>query len=282
MKNEPDTNQQKAYLAAFLTPISFWGKVVDEKGNGVPAASVKLNANDNPNPMGSGSDYEKKTASDGSFAISGIHGIALSVEVSKPGYYPTKQSSGLVSYVIKGSSDIPVPTAYNPTIFVLKKKGEAAALLRVESSANVPKNGLPIELNLRTGKAVGVGLGDIEVECQIHDEGIDTTVYNPYDWQCRISVQGGGLTERMETLDFTAPEGGYRASDEIDMPKNATPWHPQLTKEYFVKLHDGTYARLQIRIVTGGSNYLRVTSYINPQTGSRNLEFDPTKQVKAP
>src|SRR4051812_34475932 len=52
VENQPDTNQQKAYLTAFLTPISFWGKVVDEKGNPVAGATAALGLTNNPNPMG--------------------------------------------------------------------------------------------------------------------------------------------------------------------------------------------------------------------------------------
>ena len=274
LKNEPDTNQQKAYIAAFLTPISFWGQVVDEKTNPIRDAVIKVEANNNPNPMGKGASYELKSGPDGLFSITGIRGIALSIDVSKGGYYATKQSSGLVSYVVKGHSDIPVPTSEKPAIFVLKKKGVAAALIRADGGINMPKNGNPIWINLKNAKATTSELGDIEVECWVHDEGVNTAVYNRYGWECKIIVPGGGIIERTDTLNFSAPSDGYQAFDEINMPKTAHSWKPQMTKDYFLKMHDGCYARLQIRIVTGANNFLRIISYLNPQPGSKNLEYD--------
>lgn len=278
VKNEPDTTQQKAYMAAFLTPIEFWGKVVDESGQPISGASVKLGANDNPNPMGEGSTYELTTDANGSFSIKDIRGISLSVQVSKDGYYSTDQSRGKANYVLKNNTDLPVPTPDSPSLFVLRKMGEAAALVRAENSANLPKNGSPVTIDLALGKASA--RGDVKVECWVQDQGVDTSVYNPYDWRCVISVPGGGLVERADSLDFTAPTGDYRPSDEIQMPKTADKWRPQVSKEYFIKRADGTFGRVQIRVVTGANNFVRFESYVNPEKGERNLQYDPAKQLQ--
>jgi len=32
----------------------------------------------------------------------------------------------------------------------------------------------------------------------------------------------------------------------------------------------------------GGEQIFSLTGYVNPQPGSRNLEFDPVKQIKSP
>ena len=277
VKNDPDTNQQKAYMAAFLTPIAFWGKVVDESGAPVPGATVKLGANDNPNPMGDGSTYERITDAEGLFSIKDIRGISLSVKVSKDGYYSTEASRGKANYVLKNNTDLPVPTSNKPAIFVLRKMGQAAALKRTEGSVNLPKNGAPVIIDPQSGRASGQG--GVKVECWVQDQGVNTSVYNPYDWRCVISVTGGGLVERADALDFTAPEGGYQTSDMIQMPKTAQKWRQQATKEYFVKLADGTFGRVQIRVVTGASNFVRFESYLNPQPGDRNLQYDPALAV---
>lgn len=278
VKNEPDTNQQKAYMAAFLTPIAFWGKAVDESGWPVSGATVKLGANDNPNPMGEGSTYELTTDANGLFSIQDIRGISLSVQVSKDGYYSADQSRGKANYVLKNNTDLPVPTPDNPSIFVLRKMGEAAALVRAENSANLSKNGAPVMIDLELGKASAQG--DVKVECWVQDQGVDTSVYNPYDWRCIISVPGGGLIERTGSLDFTAPASDYRPSDEIQMPKTAEKWRQQASKEYFIKRANGTFGRVQIRVVTGANNYVRFESYVNPETGDRNLQYDPAKQIQ--
>lgn len=278
VKNEPDANQQKAYMAAFLTPIAFWGKVVDESGRPVSGATVKLGANDNPNPMGEGSTYELTADANGLFSIKDIRGISLSVQVSKDGYYSTDQSQGKANYVLKNNTDLPVPTPGNPSIFVLRKMGVAAALVRAENSANLPKNGAPVMIDLELGKVSTQG--DVKVECWVQDQGVDTSVYNPYDWRCVITVPGGGLVERADSLDFMAPDGSYQPSDVIQMPKTVERWRQQASKEYFIKRANGTFGRVQIRVVTGANNYVRFESYMNPETGNRNLQYDPAKQIQ--
>lgn len=277
VKNDPDTNQQKAYMAAFLTPIAFWGKVVDESGAPVPGATVKFGANDNPNPMGNGSTYERITDAEGLFSIKDIRGISLSVKVSKDGYYSTEASRGKANYVLKNNTDLPVPTSNKPAVFVLRKMGEAAALKRTEGSVNLPKNGAPVIINLQSGKASGQS--DLKVECWVQDQGVDTSGYNPYDWRCVISIPGGGLIERTDDLNFMAPEDGYRSADEIVMTKVTPRWDSGSGKEYFIKRADGTFGRVKVLIATGASNFVRFESYLNPQAGDRNLQFDPAKAV---
>ena len=271
-------NQRIAYMAAFLTPIAFWGKVVDESGRPVSSATVKLGANNNPNPMGKGSTYELTTDASGLFSIKNIRGIALSVGVSKNGYYSTEQSRGTANYVLKNNTDLPVPTPDNPSVFVLRKMGESAALVRVENYANLPKNGAPVMIDLESGKVSAQG--DVKVECWVQDQGVDTSVHNPYDWRCVISVPGGGLAERADSLDFIAPDASYQQSDVIQMPKTMERWGNQASKEYFIKRANGTFGRVQIQVVTGANNYVRFESYVNPETGNRNLQYDPAKQIQ--
>jgi hypothetical protein len=278
VKNEPDTTQQKAYMAAFLTPIAFWGKVVDETGAPVAGATVKLGANDNPNPMGKGSTYELATNTEGLFSIKDIRGISLSVQVSKAGYYSTNESRGKANYVLKNNTDLPVPTPNSPAVFVLRKMGEAAALLRVENSINLPKNGSPVMIDLESGKVSSQG--DVKIACWVQDQGVDTTVYNPYDWRCVISAPGGGLVERGEPLDFTAPKENYQQYDVIQMPRTTENWRQQASKEYFIKRADGTFGRLQVRVVTGANNFVRFESFVNPKTGDRNLQYDSAKNIQ--
>jgi hypothetical protein len=274
-KNEPDTNQQKALMTAFLTPISFWGKVVDEHGNAVPDATVELTANNNPNPMEQGSRYQRFTDNHGLFSISGIHGIALNVKVSKEGYYQTAESRGGANYLLKSNTDRPVPTAENPAVFVLRKKGEAAELTHVtERPVKVPKNRVPVEISFETGQAVPAGQGDLRIECWTEDQKKDAQ--GNYPWRCRVSIpSGGGLIKRQGEFDFEAPIDGYQASDDITPPGER--WSATAERQYFVKTVDGHFARVTLRVRTGGEHFVVIQSYLNPKPGSRNLEYDPTK-----
>ena len=267
--------QQAELLELFNTPINFWGKVVDEKGNPIPNATVELGTADRP--WETGSSYERTTDSNGLFAITGVKGLSISVDVSKGGYYKTSHSRGQFSYAQPSGNKGPLPMPDNPIVFELRKMGQVESLVQVDGFVKVPRNGAPIEITLETGHTVAAGLGDLRVEAWTNDQ-----VKNPrghYDWRCRISVPNGGLTERKEEFDFEAPADGYRPSDEINMPQTAERWSPQVSREYFVKLADGRYARIRFEMVAGGDNFFSISSYLNPKPGSRNLESDPNDPI---
>ena len=276
MKDDPKTKQQKAFIGAFLTPISFWGKVVDERGDAIPRATVKLSANNNPNPIGQSSKYERSSDEHGLFSITGIHGIALSVEVMKEGYYQTTESRGVANYVLKNNSDRPTPTAESPAVFVLRKRGESVQLIHVtERPVKVPKNGAPVEVALESGQVVPAGRGDLRIECWTEDQKKDAQ--GDFLWRCRISVPGGGLMKRDGEFDFEAPAGGYQPHDDITPPVER--WSAIAEQQYFVKMANGHFARVNLQIRTGGEHFVVIESYFNPMSGSRNLEYDPSKQA---
>ena len=270
-ENAPGTDQRRAYLAAFLTPISFWGKVVDEKGNPVPGATVKLGANSNPNPMGGGANYERITDANGLFSLTDAHGISLSVEVSKGGYYSDGKSRGTAKYVLKNNTDLPIPTVDAPAIFVLRRMGETVPLIRVaQRPVRVPKNGSPVEVSLRTGQPEGPDR--LKVECWTEAQSKDAQAQ--YNWRCRLSVPGGGLIERTDQYGFEAPTDGYQSVQEITMSQSTAKWKKGVDKEYFAKLPGNYYARFTFGLTTGGEHFFVIESYLNPTSGSRNLEYD--------
>jgi len=268
-----------------MTPISFWGKVVDERGNPVATAEVKFGANDNPNPMGKGSDHRTTTDANGSFSITGIRGVTLYVEVSKEGYYRAREVEGKrgsfdsFRYAGPRATDEPAPpSSESPAIFVLRKKGDAAELIRVtERPVKVPKNGAPVEIALESGQAVPAGQGDLRIECWTEDQKKDAQ--GNYPWRCRVSVPGGGLVKREGEYDFEAPADGYQPHDDIAPPEER--WSAKAERQYFVKMADGHFARVNVRMRTGGEHFAVIESYFNPKPGSRNLEYDPRKQAAA-
>lgn len=285
VKNEPDYNAIKIFGLAFMKPFSFWGKVLDEKGNPVSGANVLWEASNNPNPNGSGSEGKTMSDANGIFVIKN-HGIGLFVKVAKDGYYemPTEANNrgsygGFSNTPKLGASDSPMGTEQEPAIFILKRKGLPIGLIKVEHTIDFSTKGAPVGINLKNGNPTAPGQGDIQVECWAHVEGIDISIYNRYDWRCRVSVPGGGLVERTNSLEFTAPISDYQALDQIEMPSRDEKWDSQAVKEYFCKLANGCYARFELRIVTGAHKFLKIESYMNPQPGSRNLEYDPAKKI---
>jgi hypothetical protein len=269
--------QQQAFLNAFKTPINFWGKVVDEKGNPVPDAVVKLGTADRP--WETGTSYERTTDANGLFSVTGANGLSISVNVFKEGYYQTPRSRGQLSYAQPSGNKEPLPKSDKPTVFELRKMGRAVDLLVKGISLPIGKNGAPIEINIETGKQVSAGQGDLKIEAWTNDQ--VKNAQGHYDWKARISVPGGGLIERVERFAFEAPPDGYQPFDEIVMPQTAERWNPQTLREYFVKLSDNYYARIKFEMMTGGDHFFTITSYLNPTPNARNLEYDPKAGQKA-
>jgi hypothetical protein len=270
--------QMKEYSAAFNTPINFWGKVVDEKGNPVPGALAKMGAADQP--LKTGTQYERTTDANGLFSVTGAKGLSLSVNVSKAGYYQTDRSRGHISYFYPSGNKVPLPTQNNPAVFEIRKMGDAVPLVVKGISKPISKAGTPIGINLESGKLVSDGQEDLKIQCWTNDQ--TKNAEGQYDWKCRISVPGGGLIERKDNFAFEAPADGYQPSDEIVMSQTAEKWNPQASRQYFVKLSDNLYARIEFEMVAGGDHFFSIKSYLNPTPGSRNLEYDPAKKVPVP
>ncbi|MGH8047326.1 MAG: carboxypeptidase-like regulatory domain-containing protein [Chthoniobacterales bacterium] len=251
--------------------------MIDQNGDPVPDAKIVYGATDKFDA--DGSNYHGKSDADGNFSISGIKGVVLTVGVAKAGYYHIHgKSNGAFAYAMDADSQTrPPPTKENPAIFLLQKMGATEPLIKVESGLRISRNGAPVEISLATGRLKTPG--DFRVEAWTHDETPDAKGH--YDWRCRVSVPNGGLVERTGQFDFQAPQDGYKSSDEIKMPVTAKEWHPACERSYFIRLSDGRYARVQFEMIAGGNHYFQIEAYLNPAPGSRNLEFDPEKQVKA-
>jgi hypothetical protein len=259
------------------TPITFYGKVVDEKGNPIPGASVSFIITDTS--RAGHSEYSRRSDNDGLFSLKGVKGYAIQVGVEKEGHYRgpiSLQSFRSVAF----DSEIPVPSdPANPAVFILRKKGEAAALIVNRWTIKpVPLDGTPVELDLKTGKSVPAGEGHIKVECWAPDR----WTKNVYDWRCKISVPDGGLVkvDRNELFPFEAPEEGYQPSDEINMPAAlGQDWQSDALRKYYLKLKDNNYAFLVFDLTMGGRPpFLMLQCNLNP-SGSRNLEYDKAKQI---
>ncbi|HVF72240.1 MAG TPA: carboxypeptidase-like regulatory domain-containing protein [Chthoniobacterales bacterium] len=258
-----------------MSPISFVGKVVDEKGDAVAGATVDWRANNNPDPANPGTDGSVSSDENGIFRISS-NGIALFVKVSKAGYYSfndasngTNASAGQFSNAIAlGNTDRPMGTEHAPAMFVLRTRGDTAFLIHVtDRPIQIPKDGTPVDIALDAGKRVGFGKGHLRIECWTNDQNKDGR--GSYPWRCQVSVPGGGLAHRQDEFAFEAPLEGYRPSDEL---APAQDWSPVAERQYFVKTGNSHFARVSLRMRTGGEHFLVIESYFNPVPHSRNLE----------
>jgi hypothetical protein len=263
------------------TPIEFYGKVVDENDHPVVGAQVNFGCNDLSSD--GTSYYTAQSDGQGMFSITGIKGKLLTARVSKEGYYSSKRDND--SFYYAGQNQNFVPDARNPVVFHLRTKGNAEPLLtwaqsgpRPAISFAVARDGTPMGISFQAARRVNPSEADLVVRCWTDDQGKPRG--QKYDWRCQLTIPGGGLQELTEEFPFLAPETGYQASVEIDMPASlGKDWLDDLTRHYYVKLRNGTYGRLKFGMVAGGDHFCLVEPYVNP-SGSRNLEFDPKNVIR--
>jgi len=260
---EIDARKEIEIRALYQTPISVYGKVIDEVGHPISGATVEIGIADKP--LETGSKHTQTTSSDGTFSLTDVRGIAFSLRASKSGYYTTDESRARRNVVTPAVSDIPQPLANQMVVLVLRKQGLTAQLITVRSGQIiVPKTGQAVNVDLTTGRP---GQNGLQMSSWVGD-----ATQRRFDWRLRVAVPGGGLIERKDEFKFEAPSDGYQEAIEINMAGADEQWSSDVTKEYFAKLADGRYARFSINFYPGRRNFVVIESYINPASGSRNLE----------
>lgn len=282
-KSREEYNQQvkKKIDLLVLTPITFYGKVVDEEGNGIADATINASFANKFMENSPSSNY--RSDSNGNFKLSG-HGLSVGLTVSKEGYYGLGERSGGTFNYSTAVGQLDTHTNPDkPAIFVLKKKRADEALFSFFRGWRVKEDGTPIFIDLSAGtKRDQQSDRTIKVEAWIHNENITLekkNFFDQYDWKYVISVPGGGLIPRKGEYDFIAPEQGYQESVTIDMPvSKGDDWVSMLERDYFVKLANGNYARITIQVRTNIQSGVAIISHYNP-SGSRNLEYDRSKPI---
>jgi hypothetical protein len=243
---------------------------VDQNSAPVVGANVQIAANDDAFGR-KPSQHTLTTDAAGLFAISGIKGITLAVEVSKPGYRvipPADNrvtSSGVFNYGLSSNRGRHQPDPDNPVRFVLHKIGPSESLYRVPSKDYpIAQNGSPLVISLDP-----TGTHQVAVRCWSNK--LDNQ--ERYDWRAEISPVKGGLLTKTET-SFEAPPDGYVLKDSIDMPASLPRerWDSFIEKAYFLRFNDGHFASAKVQIHSSGDRFVTWQSFLNATPGSRNLE----------
>ena len=123
--------------ALYLTPITFYGKVVDQHSKPIADATVLTISTDTL--LGHGTDRMRRTDANGLFTLSGAHGSSLVIEVSKEGFHqltnlqsrqhnmpPSKKG---FAYALDQGEGIHNPDKANPQVFMLYRPGVLEPLL---------------------------------------------------------------------------------------------------------------------------------------------------------
>lgn len=269
-----ETQEQKLNRL-FSYPINFYGKVIDEHGNPVEGAQVRFSAPSYFLNIQQGSQDGPASGPDGRFSITGKTGAGIQVSVSHPKYYSTDRSHGQFTYFENTEQN---PSESSPAVFVLRKKGDAEPLVKDKQVLrNVPKSGQPVRVGLSSKSAA-----DLTIQAWTSPRPAEAANNAPFDWKVRVEVPGGGLVAYEDAYQFEAPAEGYAPSVEFAMPAGGVDgkWRDRFDETFFVKLANGNYARMRFQMIAGGSHFAVVESYYNP-SGSRNLEYDPSKTASA-
>jgi len=262
--SEIENRKERLINAAFLTPISIFGKVVDEQNRAIPDAMVQISVNDSPGR--SGTEYVRSTDTAGLFSLIGAKGISFSLRASKSGFYTTKESTAHRNVIAPGANDAQTSSYENPVTLTLRSKRHPEVLIHVSSrQVDIALRG-PTIFDLLTGH---VGNGQLHIVSVLGD-----TNRPRFDWSYKISIPGGGLVERKGQFEFEAPADHYSQDVQILMTSEQPRWSSDVTKEYFARLPDGRFGRFSINLYPGKRNFVVIESYVNPKPGNRNLEFD--------
>lgn len=282
-KDVPEENLLTMLTKAVFKPLHLYGLVLDTEGNPVAGALVSYSAGNkiiNTDSVIGSTRGEAVSGLDGRFEIR-ERGMGISVSVSKEGYYqilgddPRASSRGFYNGDNPGKSDELPPPASAPAVFVLRKRGNAVPLVQLpRRSVMVSRNGTPAEISLATGKTAPTGKGDLRVEAWTNDA--TPNAKGRYDWRCRITVPGGGLTQAKGNFAFEAPADGYEESVELGEKADQPRWLGDAERQFFVRLGDGRHARIKFRMVARGEHFFLIESVLNPEPGSRNVEAAPT------
>ena len=259
----------------------FYGKVIDQNGEPVVGADVKLGIN-----LVNGSGGSRTTESDASglFQFIGIKGDSLSITPEKAGYQIEGHGLGL-----KGLNG-PETSPENRALYTMwKLKGPEPMMHNEVSSRKIQPDGRVYTIDFVKNEIIeGTNFsGDMLVQIRRPP---NVKPREQFDWSFVMTAIDGGFIEVTNDAYLNeAPLIGYQ--QQYEMNRYATnvvnySTYPlyRTDRTFFVKSRRGkNYGHFHIQELDpafrGGLAVLRIEFYVNV-AGSRNLEFDAAKQIK--
>lgn len=257
----------------------FYGRVIDQNGQPVVDAEVSLHIQVT---QGWRKPAKTKTDAQGLFQFTGIRGESVSVAPEKIGYQIQGHGLG-----IKGKNGPETSPAHRAIFTMWKLKGPEPMIHREISSRQIIPDGRAYGLDLLHDKIYeGTNAADLFIRIQ---RPAQVKPRDKYDWSFSMTAAEGGFIEVTNDMYLNeAPATGYQPEYQMDRYAtnfvNYSTWHLYRTdRTFFLKSREGQiYGHFQIKELDPdyrGKAFIRIDYYINPN-GSRNLEFDPSKQIK--
>lgn len=279
-------------LAEVSRPVELHGRVLDQDDRGIPDVRVILNTCpvvrlQDGNLCNPELTFEVYTDALGNFSVSGFNSVDIAIEdLKKDGYETSIKAKNQHRITQLGAWG----TQQYPIIFRMWHSRGAEPLLVGQSAFQVlSSDGQPLTIDRITGYVKRIN-DPIKIYLMRDDATVergDDGAY-VYNWSFTVEVPEGGVLLTDAEQAFYAPADGYQPTASYSVSKNSALWSSQ--KKLTVYLVSGSppkYSRLEFEInsnngfAPGGLGKEGVVSweiFTNP-SGSRNLEYDPEKQI---
>lgn len=256
-------------------PQNLYGKVIDQ--NGQPVAGVNVEGDIelmNGWIVGKIEKHHTQTDANGLFQFTRLKGTTLSANVSKPGYE--------IDYRVGRIAPVRGQSSQNDRVtFVMCKILGGEPMVHDKKFYGINPDGRIFTIDLvNKKKTEGTNaVGDLQVQIQ---RPVPIKRGGKFDWSFAVTAVGGGIIEVTNATYLNeAPESGYQPSCNVNMSAANQSWQEQIEKTFYFKSRDGkVFGRFHAAIIPNynDTSVFDIESYINP-AGSRNLEFDPSKQI---
>ncbi len=265
--------RMREWLNAANVDITFWGKVADENGAGMPGAVIKyriqragLLRTDNTIAVDNAASSTRSEAN-GLFSIMNARGTSLSVvEITKEGYKIVSGQKNTFGYF--GAPDIHNPKRESPQVFTMisnDKRGDVGIL---SAKFRLPWNGEAVRIDLNSGNPTPSG--ELVITAN------RTASTGRFGWSLILAIDGGELKEAEAGKALIAPEGGYSSVWQCRYEPDANPWRFARDVNVYYKLN-GVFGRMELQIYADAGPddvSIHFTRFVN-NSGGRNTDAQP-------
>jgi hypothetical protein len=256
------------------TPIRFYGKVIDEDGNPVKGAKIRMGWN---GMLGSQERFLTSDAQ-GLFSITGIRGKLITAKPSHPDYhFSLIDNQWAFDYAAFYEPHYHVPDAKNPVVFTLVKKNPRQPLWHMEKNLALGLEGTrwidPVWITRQNSNNELAGL---EITWKRSPANSDKV----FDWQWQVEGKNGLLVQPAnDQFPTQAPSSGY-----ISTWKSSRKGYPLAEgdpQQTFYYKFGSLYGLLRLEmspVIYNDKDYVRVEIRLNP-LGQPYLEFDSSMKL---
>ncbi len=248
-----------------------YGKVIDQFGRPVVGAqAIATSVFVASSEASRNEDRIVLTDAQGIFQFTSVGGWRFGVGVKMPGY--VWSGHGELSENVQSTPE-------RRDVFIMYKLQGAEPMTHQNFIIMLPGDGTQINVNLQTGKAVTTG-GDMTITFARNP--VQIVRGTPFEWALTMDVPSGGLLEMHDLYPYVAPEIGYKQAVIITTGPTPKNYVNTANQTYYFKSADGKFGRVTIGLHADFQpppTLLGIEVYFNP-SGSRNLEWDPAKEIK--